>query len=387
MTATPSTPSADLFCRVIDNYGDIGVCLRLARQLTRHHGWRIRLWLDAPEALAKLEPTAAFQDGVGQLDGIELVHWSQTPPALAPLDICIEAFACDPPADYLAQLDPQRHLWLNLEYLSAEDWVAGCHLLPSLQANGVPKYFFFPGFLPGTGGLLREPGLLAARDSWQADRTQAAGLLQSLGLAAEALAHWQTPGSRLINLFCYPHAPLAALTQALAQSPRPTLLLVPEGVAPSLAAGRTGNLHIARHAFVRQEAFDRLLWSADLNLIRGEDSLVRAIWAGRPLLWHIYPQTDDAHLEKLQAWLGCSSLTPAVQAAFAGWNRAASSSTVPAGPSPASSQTAISWPALLDGPAWQDWQKQARHDSDQLARQADLGQQLVSFCLEKLAAR
>lgn len=375
MTTATAPRSADLFCRVIDNYGDIGVCLRLARSLSRHHGWHIRLWLDAPDALARLEPSATLHHGLGHFEGMELVHWTQTPPDLRPLDVCIEAFACDPPAAYLARLDPRYNLWLNLEYLSAEDWVTGCHLLPSLQANGVPKYFFFPGFLSGTGGLLREPGLLAARDAWQTDRTQATRLLHTLGLPADALAHWQASDSRLINLFCYPHAPLDALIQALAHAPRPTLMLVPDGVAPALQAGRYGHLQIARHAFVRQAAFDRLLWSADLNLVRGEDSLVRATWAGRPLLWHIYPQADAAHLEKLQAWLSCGSLPAAVQCAFADWNGAPSSAA----------RTATVWPSLLDGPVWQDWQIQARHDSAQLAQQPDLSSQLVNFCQNRLA--
>ncbi|MBY0444112.1 MAG: elongation factor P maturation arginine rhamnosyltransferase EarP, partial [Burkholderiales bacterium] len=36
----------DIFCRVIDNYGDIGVCWRLARQLSFEHGFAVRLMVD-----------------------------------------------------------------------------------------------------------------------------------------------------------------------------------------------------------------------------------------------------------------------------------------------------------------------------------------------------
>lgn len=377
MTAASTTRSADIFCRVIDNYGDIGVCLRLARALARDHGWRVRLWVDAPEALQRLEPAVQWANGLSSFDGLELVHWQTPAPALTPYDICIEAFACDPPAAYLAQLTPGRHLWLNLEYLSAEPWVGGCHLLPSPQRNGVPKYFYFPGFLPDTGGLLREPDLLAARDAWQASREPATALLGTLGLPAQAMAHWHLPETRLINLFCYPHAPLEPLLTTLAQAPRPTLLLVPEGVAPSLSPGRQGALYAARHAFVRPPDFDRLLWSADLNCVRGEDSLVRAIWAGRPLLWHIYPQTQAAHLDKLQAWLDQTRLAPAVQARFLAWNAEASARE-------ATAEACEAWRACLDTHSWQDWCAQARADSDTQAARPDLASQLVAACTRLL---
>lgn len=383
MPLSPRPLAADIFCRVIDNYGDIGVCWRLAKTLAHDHGWQIRLWLDLPQALQKLQPEASFHHGLGKLEGIELVHWTDTPPDLAPLDICIEAFACDPPARYLARLAPATSRWLNLEYLSAEDWVASYHLLPSRQANGVSKYFFFPGFQTGTGGLLREPGLLAQRDAWQANPSLAQQLLASLGLPDTALTHWRQPGSRLVNLFCYPHAPLQALIDALAHSQRPTLLLVPEGVAPKLQAGQRGALYIARHPFVRQAEFDRLLWSADLNLVRGEDSLVRAIWAGRPLLWHIYPQEENVHLEKLQAWLALGSLPASVRDLFLSWN------ATPGTPAYSQANTTTldsSWAHLLDTPsAWHAWQEQARQDSNTQALQADLATQLTTHLSTSLS--
>ncbi len=38
--------TCDIFCAVVDNYGDIGVCWRLARQLAHEHGMTVRLWVD-----------------------------------------------------------------------------------------------------------------------------------------------------------------------------------------------------------------------------------------------------------------------------------------------------------------------------------------------------
>jgi uncharacterized repeat protein (TIGR03837 family) len=55
--------------------------------------------------------------------------------------------------------------------------------------------------------------------------------------------------------------------------------------------------------FVEQERYDELLWACDVNFVRGEDSFVRALWAGKPFIWQIYPQQDMAHLKKLEAFL------------------------------------------------------------------------------------
>ena len=55
--------------------------------------------------------------------------------------------------------------------------------------------------------------------------------------------------------------------------------------------------------FVAQDDYDRLLWSCDLNFVRGEDSFVRAQWAAKPMIWQIYPQSDNAHRAKLDAFL------------------------------------------------------------------------------------
>ena len=46
-----------------------------------------------------------------------------------------------------------------------------------------------------------------------------------------------------------------------------------------------------------------LLANCDLNFVRGEDSLVRAIYSGKPFIWQPYIQGNDAHLEKLNAFI------------------------------------------------------------------------------------
>lgn len=301
----------DIFCSVVDNYGDIGVTWRLARQLAAERGHALRLWVDDLAAFVRLCPEASVDADCQCLQGVEVRRWAEPFPAVEPAQVVIEAFACQLPPAYVAAMTASgtRRLWLNLEYLSAEDWVAGCHGLPSPQPGGLQKFFFFPGFVDGTGGLLCEADLLVRRRAFQADAQAQQAFLQALGVTREA-------GARLISLFAYENAGLAGWLDALAADAQPTQLLVPQGkVLGDLQAWlgetqllpgdqhRRGTLQIQVLPFVAQDDYDRLLWCCDFNAVRGEDSFIRAQWAGRPLLWHIYPQEEGAHWDKLDAFL------------------------------------------------------------------------------------
>ncbi|OZI54433.1 elongation factor P maturation arginine rhamnosyltransferase EarP [Bordetella genomosp. 4] len=387
---------ADIFCRVVDNYGDIGVCWRLARRMAQGHGWSIRLWVDDLRAFARIQPGITADAARQMFDGIDVVHWTPEPPGLEPGDVVIEAFACDPPSAFVHAMQQRLHsgqaqppIWINLEYLSAEPWIESCHGLSSQRPDGLTKYFFFPGFTPATGGLLREPGLSAERDSFQASHDEQERFLRGLGLGDDVLKHWHT-GARLVSLFCYPEAPVAALVKALTDDTRPTLLLVPEGVAPSLEQTLAAGAHvrIARVPFVPQPDFDRLLWCADLNFVRGEDSLVRAAWAARPLVWQIYPQDENVHLEKLEAWLTRYPAPAEAQAAIRAWNAPlpddggvhGDPGAVAQAPDMGLATTVAALGAALLSPAWANWQDAARDwDAAQAAR-PDLGDSLAEFC-------
>lgn len=299
----PSSPIAtagakrwDVFCRVVDNHGDIGVCWRLAADLAAR-GHRVRLWVDDASALAWMAPQGA--------PGVSVRGWptaDDTLDGIEPADVVVEAFGCDLPASFLRRMASRARppCWVNLEYLSAEAYVERCHRLPSPQlagpAQGLTKFFFYPGFTPRTGGLLREPGLLQRRQ-----RFDAAAWLAARGCQRQ-------PAERLVSVFAYDNPRLPELLQALASQPT-RLLLAPgplaEAVEESLsgAAAPHPHLHAQRLPYLRQVDYDHLLWSCDFNLVRGEDSFVRAQWAGAPFLWQIYPQDDGAHGPKLQAFL------------------------------------------------------------------------------------
>ncbi|WP_110950804.1 elongation factor P maturation arginine rhamnosyltransferase EarP [Pseudomonas bohemica] len=311
--------SWDIFCTAVDNFGDVGVTFRLARQLVAEHDMKVRLWVDDLSAFVRLCPGADAKAELQWHDGVQVCFWPGDWQPAEPADVVIEAFACRLPPAYIEAMKARnpRPLWLNLEYLSAEEWVTGCHGLPSLQSSGIQKFFFFPGFRPSTGGLLREAGLIDRRHAFEQNPTARQAFLADLGIYPQADA-------RLISLFAYEHAGLGSWLDCLAhsqahssvQDAQPTHLLVPEGRIISdverwlgvdgLRAGAVhvrGDLTIQVLPFVRQKDYDLLLWCCAFNVVRGEDSFVRGQWAGRPLIWHIYEQDDDAHWAKLDAFL------------------------------------------------------------------------------------
>jgi uncharacterized repeat protein (TIGR03837 family) len=339
-TASSSTIACDIFCAVIDNFGDIGVCWRLARQLADEHGWQVRVFVDDLHAFHRLNPAIDVGKSRQTVGAIDVEHWHEPAHAgdtLQVADVVIEAFGCELPHVYIEAMARRERtpVWLNLEYLSGEDWVADFHLRPSPHPrHALLKTFFFPGLGKGTGGVLKERDLDARRTAFE--------------VAADARAAWwlsATAGpppaanATVISLFAYENPAVDSLLEQWQAAGNEIVLLVPEGRIsgalarffglPSFAAGThaaRGSLHAHSLAFTDQPGYDALLWASDINFVRGEDSFVRAQWAARPFIWHIYPQADDAHLPKLDAALAhyAGPLPAAARAALArfwhAWN-------------------------------------------------------------------
>jgi uncharacterized repeat protein (TIGR03837 family) len=347
----------DIFCTVIDNHGDLGVCWRLTRQLLAQ-GQSVRLWVDDASALSWMAPDAPT------LPKLQVLPWaaasqSEVLSSLKPADVWIEAFGCTLPEAFVAHgvaTHPQQPAWINLEYLSAEDWVPRMHNMPSPvmsgPAKGWTKRFFYPGFTADTGGLLRETDLQERQEHFDraAWRQKHAPNLAPAGL--------------LISLFCYEPAALPQLLAQLAGTPH-HLLVTP---GRPLAAVQQTLANMAVHPswsalpYTTQNGFDEMLWACDLNLVRGEDSLVRALWAGQAFIWHIYPQDDNAHHAKLEAFLEMMQAPESLRRAHRVWN----------------GMEAGEWPALNSG-ALADWAACAQTARQQLLQQTDLVSQLRSL--------
>ncbi|HEX5802225.1 MAG TPA: elongation factor P maturation arginine rhamnosyltransferase EarP [Azospira sp.] len=374
MPTAPDPQRWDIFCTVVDNYGDIGVCWRLARQLAAEHGLRIRLWVDDLRAFARLCPEIDPGRAQQVCAGVDVRHWCQPfASSVDPAEVVIEAFACQLPADYVAAMARQRPAprWINLEYLSAETWVADCHGLPSPHPQlPLLKHFFIPGFDDRSAGLLRERDLLARHAAFDA--------------AAWWSRHGGSPaaGQLSVSLFAYENRAAATLIECWRNGePAVRCLATDSRVLPSVARAlgralapgdavheRGLELHVL--PFMRQEAYDDLLAACDVNFVRGEDSLVRAIWAGKPFVWQIYPQDDDAHRVKLDAFLDryCAGLSGAADGALRDFWHAWNAETASARQWHA---FAVHLPEIAE---------HTRRWRDKLAQLPDLATTLADFC-------
>lgn len=190
------------------------------------------------------------------------------------------------------------------------------------------------------------------------------------------------PDALLISLFAYENPAVADLLTIWENSSKPVHCLVPEGkiltsinqlLGQQLKNGDIhckGNVCLQVIPFLTQTEYDKLLWACDINFVRGEDSFVRAQWAAKPLLWHIYPQDEDAHIIKLKAFLDVytasapSQLQQALQLSWLAWN--------------CNQDMGNSWQHLLESLG--QWQQHSRNWCDLLLKQPDLASQLVAYC-------
>ena len=346
----------DLYCRVVDNFGDVGVAWRLATDLARR-GARVRLAIDDARPLAWMAPDGA--------EGVEVRAWNEA--STAPPEVVVELFGAGlPPAAKEAASQAPESVVVNLEHLSAEPYVERSHGLPSPASlpSGHPltTWFFYPGFTPRTGGLLREPDLLERRA-----RFRPGPWLASLGVEP-------SPGEQRVSLFCYANEAIPELLQELARVP--TRLLLTHGPARDQVARRLGSgiagesLRVTALPALTQLDFDHLLWSCDLNFVRGEDSLVRAIWAGVPFVWQLYRQRDGAHAAKLEAFLDLflsgadAVLANELRFAFRRWNGVERSGRPL---------------ALPDASAGAPWQRHCAAWREMLASRTDLTSSVMEF--------
>ena len=303
----------DLYCRVVDNFGDAGVCWRLARQLANEYGAQVRLIIDQAHLINWLASgTDATTQAPSLIDRVSIVAWDEDFSIARNADVIIAAFQCELPPSVRACVAADGAnvpLWINLDYLSAELWVVSAHGRPSPKPSGGVEWFFMPGFDPASGGLLRDQ------------------FVQNAGDAKPAWLPGEPAGAFRMSLFTYPGQSLTTLCSALAMGvsfggtaaeqsqvqPVQVLLMAtkhdkqfdpylnwPDNEPGPLQQG-LATLH--RVPWLAQAQYDQLLAHCHLNFVRGEDSWIRAIWACRPFVWLPYRQDDGSHNVKLEAFL------------------------------------------------------------------------------------
>ncbi len=355
----------DIFCRIVDNFGDIGVCWRLSQQLAHEHQLQVRLFIDDLAIASHIIPTLDCELKLQTINQVEILSW-QSANITQPADVALETFSCELPTDYLAAMQKSNTAWVNLEYLSAESWVADFHARSSNNTKPV-RHFYFPGFTEATGGLIREADIFKKNQL----------IANKQALKSDTLK---------VSLFCYPHAPIQGLLKAMAESNQRIDCFVPASnilsdiadffnlnaiETSSLLSKKNLKVHIV--PFLSQADYDQLLASCDINFVRGEDSWIRAIWAGKPFIWQPYLQTENTHLTKLNAFLDlfyadCEAQT---KASLYNIHSAWVSSNI----------TSHVWQSYVDClPATKSF---TCNKASQLATQTDLASKLVIF-LQKL---
>jgi uncharacterized repeat protein (TIGR03837 family) len=280
-----------VFCKVVDNWGDAGVCWRLCRYLAKQpvKVSEVTLYVDGLETFTAL----GIGTELAQLHGVSLREWpddtSNTPIAS---DIIVAAFGCNLPqatrqalSIEAASAEGQSTLWINLEYLSAEAWIDSHHWKPSIKPDGACEMFFMPGFSESSGGIL---GLDPDMQS-----VNTIAFLQKIGLTAKPKNH------RWASIFCYPQAPADVFSQLT----QPWTLLIPKSLELTLPSALPDHVTIHRVPHLSQAEYDSLLGLCDLNFVRGEDSWVRAQLVQAPLIWQPYMQADNTHSTKLEAFI------------------------------------------------------------------------------------
>ena len=243
-------PRWDIFCKVVDNFGDAGVAWRLARVLAREHALPVRLWIDDPRSLARIAPGVDAARDAQCVDGDRHPRVArQRGPLPTPAGVVVEAFGCGLPDAYVAAMaeTPAPPVWFVLEYLSAEPWIDGAHGLPSPHPRlALSRRYWFPGFTAESGGLLRERGLFQARDAFAREPGARAAFWSSLSVPAPSSAECR------VSLFCYPNPALPALLDAWADGDDPVSCVIPDGVAVgALDAWTAGNMPHAGRPYAR----------------------------------------------------------------------------------------------------------------------------------------
>ncbi|MDO5352924.1 MAG: elongation factor P maturation arginine rhamnosyltransferase EarP [Succinatimonas sp.] len=278
------TSSIHIFCDVIDNFGDAGFCLRLSRDLCKFYN--VTLFCNNLDVLKKITNKEDLS-----LSKLQICSWIDSNDSYQVPNIVIEAFSCRAPDYLIEKYKKTPPLIIELEYLTAEPFADDCHGLTSFS-DGLPRYFFFPGFTSKTGGLIFETEFIESVNKFP---------------------NISTSSTKKLTLFSYHEANYKSLIKALSKSKFNFEINVFEGLQlEAINKNLNTNLHIGEsitidnlnfkvQPMVSQREYDQMLISSDLNLVRGEDSIVRAMFCGKPFLWNIYPQKEDAHKFKLEA--------------------------------------------------------------------------------------
>ena len=302
--------SIDIFCEIIDNFGDIGVVYRISKELKKiFQNVRIRIVLNRLEefkAINKKVKDADYQE----IDGLICVtekYVKENMESFGVSDVFIEAFGCNVPEEYVKAAKENSKLWINLEYLSGEKWIEDFHLCESLiDSKTLKKIFFMPGFSEKSGGVIIDSGFLERMKFGKENRDE---------VFKKYFKDFDLKDKFIGTVFSY-EKNFENLLETLKNYEKETvLLLMGEKTQKSFSEILKKNLtedygNIVKYGkitmiysdFFSQEEYEEIISASDFNFTRGEDSFVRGIILGKPFMWHIYLQEEKAHMDKIKAF-------------------------------------------------------------------------------------
>ena len=280
--------SVDIFCEVIDNYGDVGVAYRLAREFKRiYPNKKLRFFISQTEEINLIKKS----------NDIEIIAYEDISKIEDSADLIIETFACEIPKKYMDKALKNSKLIINLEYFSAENWVDDFHLQESFLGGNLKKYFFIPGLSKKSGGILLDNEFLERKKKVEENRKH---YLQKFEIKEE----YDLIGS----VFSYEKNFDSLINELKKLDKKVLLLILSEKTQKNFIkyfdnSDNYDKIKAMKLPFFTYDKYEELLSLCDFNLVRGEDSFVRALLLGKPFLWHIYPQKENTHIKKLNSFL------------------------------------------------------------------------------------
>ena len=280
--------SIDIFCQVIDNYGDVGVAYRLAREFKRvYPNKKLRFVINQIEELNLIRKS----------EDIEIILYKDISKIENSADLIIESFGCEIPKEYMDKALKNVKLIINLEYFSAEKWVDDFHLQESFLGGNLKKYFFIPGLSEKSGGILLDNEFLERKKKVEANKEY---YLEKFGIKEK----YDLIGS----IFSYEKNFDSLIEELKKLDKKIILLILSEKTQKNFIkyfdnGNNYDKIKFVKLPFFTYDKYEELLALCDFNLVRGEDSFVRALLLGKPFLWHIYPQDENTHIKKLESFL------------------------------------------------------------------------------------
>ncbi|MFA1754716.1 elongation factor P maturation arginine rhamnosyltransferase EarP [Fusobacterium animalis] len=280
--------SIDIFCQVIDNYGDVGVAYRLAREFKRvYPNKKLRFVINQIEELNLIRKS----------EDIEIILYKDISKIENSADLIIESFGCEIPKEYMDKALKNAKLIINLEYFSAEKWVDDFHLQESFLGGNLKKYFFIPGLSEKSGGILLDNEFLERKKKVEANKEY---YLEKF----EIKEKYDLIGS----VFSYEKNFDSLIEELKKLDKKIILLILSEKTQKNFIkyfdnSNNYDKIKFVKLPFFTYDKYEELLALCDFNLVRGEDSFVRALLLGKPFLWHIYPQDENTHIKKLESFL------------------------------------------------------------------------------------